>query len=242
MRFSGDAYHGRRLVHFDEVNVKRAQLGSQFGNLVTGETISIERKRVQGIVEVRNVSKVVLTANELPDSAEYGIYRRMILIRLKQSFYDNLTVDQDMLNKLKAESSGILNRMIRGLHHYRKLGTFSVIEGHEAEIEDYKESSDVFSEFLSTYFEVSDNENDQYSNAELHKAFIESPMGRTYDRITPARFSRRISSQPLQSFSKIERVKGAKGIRYWKYLKLKKGYELIDGVIKEDAYVRDEDF
>lgn len=224
MRFAGSQFTGKRLCWFDEVDVKKAEMGNSLGTLISGQSINVERKGINGIVEARNTMKCVLTANRLPTSSEIGIHRRLIQIPIKVSFTEQGIDDVGMLDKLRAESSGILNRMIRGLHDLRKMGGFTVIAGHDQLVEEYKISSDSVAEFLDEYF-LPGSENDWIETKILFNSYKRFTEGNSFTRsLTPQRFGQMLASQPLVAFSQIESFRD-KHTRCWKGLKLRPEYE-----------------
>lgn len=222
-RFDGYTYIGRTLVWFDEVDLKRSELSGRLGNLISGLTHTVERKGIGTIIEVPNYSKCVLTANTLPMGAQTGIFRRLLHVQFRNSFTDNKTEDKQMFSKLVAESSGILNRMLRGLDQLTEQGHFTDIEGHDEFMEEYKTSSDVVAEFLDAYF-VPDDEG-ELNTSELHSAFIASPQGKRFNEITPQKFGHMMGAQTLTAFSRIEKCR-LNNRRYWKGLKIKDDYEI----------------
>lgn len=227
-RFAGSQFVGSTLCWFDEVDVKKAEMGNNLGTLVTGKHINVERKGINGIKKALNSVKCVLTANRLPMTAEIGIYRRLIMIPIKVSFSEAGTEDRDIDSKLTEEASGILNRMIRGLQDLRKMGTFTVIAGHDDLIEEYKAQSDTVAEFLDEYFEVG-NENDFVETKDLYESYRHFAEGNSWTRsITPQKFGRLLASQPLTRFAKIapQRTMYSRG---WTGLKLKKEYKFSEG-------------
>ena len=227
-RFSGNEYVGRNLCWFDEVDVKRSEMSNTLGNLITGATINVERKGVTGISAARNTVRCVLTANNLPMSAEQGIYRRIIYIPFSRSFYDEGTQIDNLLELMLQESSGILNRMLRGLDDLRTLGKFAVIQGHDDAIEAYKVSSDAVAEFLDTFFvpDTSDKEC-KYESRMIFDAYKKYVGDRMSGSLTPQRFGRLIANQPLDKFKHIEGYT-SHGKRYWTGLRLSDDYEVID--------------
>ncbi len=245
-RFIGESLVGRTLVHFDEVDVKRSEMGANLGNLITGGTFTLERKGQNGNVDVKNKLKCVLTANSLPMSAEVGIFRRMILIYFNNSFYDSGKADIDLPAKLESEFSGILNRMLRGLADLQKMGTFTVIEGHEEAIEEYKISSNTIAEFLDEYFEPGTWE-DEVSTKVMFNTYVHW-LGKNANRmvLTPQRFGQMLNTQPLTKFD-IGIRKGIGGRRLRTGLKVRSCYKLDeseellvpvneDGVLVDDAW------
>jgi P4 family phage/plasmid primase-like protien len=225
-RFAGSQFVGSTLCWFDEVNVKKAEMSNNLGTLITGETINVERKGINGITKARNSVKCVLTANLLPMTAEIGMYRRLILINIPVSFSEEEREDKEMPDKLKAEGSGILNRMLAGLQDLRKMRGFTVIAGHADLIEEYKAQSDTIAEFLDEYFDVG-TVDDFVPTKEMYKAYQHFAEGNSWTRsITPQKFGRLLKGQPLSRFAKIEPSRlSSDGSRGWSGLKLKKGYE-----------------
>jgi len=230
MRFAGSNLQGRTLCWFDEVDVKRSEMSNNLGTLITGSTLRVERKGINGIIQTKNMLKCVLTANNLPASSEHGMYRRIIFIEFKRSFYDEGTQVNDLIEQLQAESSGILNRMIKGLHDLRKMRGFTVIAGHEDAIEEYKAGSDTVAEFLDTYFDP--DVHGLIESEELFAAYKWFADDKYTSSLTPQRFGRMVKAQPLTRFSHIDTKKGTGGKRSWVGLVLKKGYEFDMGTIK----------
>lgn len=225
MRFAGSSFMGARLCWFDEVDVKKAEMGNTLGTLITGNTFNVERKGVTGIIKARNTLKCVLTANKLPMNAEVGIYRRLIMINIDGSFVEDGTVLVDMPDRLRAEDSGILNRMIRGLQDLRKMRGFTMIAGHDDLIEEYKAQSDTIAEFLDTYFEVG-TEDDFIETEVLLASYRHFAEGNSWTRtITPQKFGRMLATQPLTRFAKIA-PKRTNQSRGWSRIKIKEPYEM----------------
>jgi putative DNA primase/helicase len=225
-RFAGSGLVGRTLCWFDEVDVRKAEMGNVLGTLITGLKINVERKGINNITSAQNTLKCVLTANSLPLSAEHGIYRRLILIPLPRSFYEDGTANVEMINKLKGEASGILNRMLRGYHDLIKMRGFTVISGHDELIEQYKAESNVISEFLDEYF-VPTEDAIRIESRLLYESYRAFTGDRIFNTLTPQRFGRMVSTQPLIRFSKIQAVQ-SHGVRYWTGLRLKDNYKFSE--------------
>lgn len=233
-RFGGASLVGKRLCWFDEVEVTRTNMGNSLINLITGQYINVERKGINGIIEAPNQIKCVLTANTLPRSAEMGIYRRMILIYFEHSFYDSMTADQEIRTKLRAEASGILNRMLNGLADLQKHRGFTTIEGHDDLIEDYKSSSNTVAEFLTTHFEF-DYDADKIPTKTLLNTYKKFCDDRYAQGLTPHRFSVLLKTHGLAEFDKIYMARGTKGTRMWCGLKLREEFKIEGEVILENV-------
>jgi len=225
-RFAGSSLAGRTLCWFDEVDVKKTEMSNSLGTLITGDTLNVERKGINGITKVRNSLKCVLTANNLPNSSEHGIYRRLIYIQFTHSFTEDNEHDKDILAKMKGESSGILNRMLAGLHDIRKMRGFTLIAGHDDLIEEYKTQSDTVSEFLDTYFVVG-TEEDFVETDLMLATFKRFSDGSSWVKtITPRRFGKMLSSQPLIKFRTIAPKQVYGRGRGWCGLKVHPEYEI----------------
>ncbi len=217
-RFGGADFVGRNLCWFDEVDVKRNEAGSRLLKLITGTHHDIERKGINTTSYAENYLKCVLTANRLPLSVEQGLYRRMILIYFPRSFNSEGIQDIDILNAMKAEASGILNRMLKGLQDLRKMRTFTMIAGQDNAIEEYKTQSDTVAEFLDTFFVPSND--DAIPSKQLFEAYKSFSDDRFVN--TPQRFGQMLSAQPLNAFSLTQAR--TKTDRVWKGLRLKSEY------------------
>jgi P4 family phage/plasmid primase-like protien len=236
VRFIGGQLAGKTLIHFDEADVKRAELGAHISNLVTGDVIDVERKmvNVENII-VKNRLKCILSANKLPPGQD-GIFRRMILIKFEKSFTDDMTADRGLPAKLEAELSGILNRMLEGLADLRKMGVFTEIAGHDELIEEYKAESDIMAEFMETFFDPIFNFSEEEGRAS--GGIPSSVMFATYrkwaedngvDRVlklTPQKFGRMLAGVSLNKFAKVKSHRTSKD-RTWRGLKPKEGVVLV---------------
>jgi P4 family phage/plasmid primase-like protien len=234
-RFRGSTLVGKTLCWFDEVEVTRSNMGNSLINLITGQQIRVERKGINGIIASQNKLKCVLTANTLPRSAEMGIYRRMILIYLNYSFYDNMTDNKNIRQLLRAEASGVLNRMLKGLKDITTNNGFTVIEGHDDLIEEYKASSNTVAEFLEEHFDF-DYEAPKVSTKTLLEAYQHYAKDRYVETLTPARFGVLLGSHGLRKFNNIVNVRGSGGVRMWAGLKLRPEY-----VYNSDGFIRETD-
>lgn len=232
VRFIGSSLIGKTLIHFDEADVKRAELGAHVSNLITGDVIDVERKSVNGNIDVQNRLKCILSANKLPPGQD-GIFRRMILIKFEKSFTDDMVADRGLPEKLQLEASGILNRMLDGLADLRKMGGFTEISGHDDLIEEYKEESDIMAEFLSTFFDPTNDFSEEEGAG--YAGIPSAVMFATYRnwsesygvggllKLTPQKFGRMLGNTSLNKFAKVHNSRGTRGVRHWRGVKPKKG-------------------
>lgn len=241
VRFIGGQLAGKTLIHFDEADVKRAELGAHISNLVTGDTIDVERKMLNVTdVIVKNRLKCILSANKLPPGQD-GIFRRMILIKFERSFTDEMKADRNLPEKLEHETSGILNRMLDGLADLRKMGMFTEIAGHEELIEEYKAESDIMAEFLNTFFDPAPTLSDGVPSAIMFATYRkwadDNGVGMLL-KLTPQKFGRMIAGVSLTKFAKMHTYRTTKGST-WRGIKPKPGVILTPS---GECYVISEQF
>lgn len=233
-RFSAASFVGKNLCWFDESKTKHSDMGIKLEQLITGSDITeIERKGIQGIVEAKSNIKCVLTANNLPQHKEDGIFRRMIYIEFPANvptLTDAMKADPRMNEKLRAEASGILNRMLRGLKDLQKMGNFTVIEGHDEQIEEMKIANETITEFIYTYFDPDPSCNEFYPTKDLFQAYSHSDffIGKRYIQ-SVQQFAYMLRTQvPTQYFPTLQkkRMNTQKG---WTGIKVKEEYKFSDG-------------
>lgn len=235
-RFMGSSFIDRTLCWFDEVEPNRAKMGDKLIGMVTADAINIERKGINGITKAENKLKFVLTANALPRSAEIGIYRRLILIELNNSFYESKDLDTKIKEKLEAEMSGVFNRMLRGLTALTEQGAFTFISGQEQTIEEYKMSSNTIAEFLEEFFETGDDDS-SIETKTLLNSYKDFSGDKYAHSLTPQKFGILIGQSGLKKFENIKTKRGTGGKRMWKGLKLKSAYKVdASGKIVEDNF------
>jgi len=99
--------------------------------------------------QFRPTFTLFVAANDRPrvrDQSE-GFWRRMLLIPFEAKF-EGRTAIKDMRDRLRAESSGILNYMLAGLRAYES-GGLNPPERVRAATNEYREESNPFGQFLS---------------------------------------------------------------------------------------------
>jgi phage/plasmid-associated DNA primase len=228
---------GKTLCWFDESATKSGELGTKLETLITGTYLpSIERKGVNGLVEARNHIKCVLTANTLPQHKEDGVFRRIIFIRFPDnvpSLTDRMAEDPQMIDKMRLEASGILNRMLRGLKDLRKMGKFNVIAGEADMIEEMKIASDTLAEFLHTYFDPDPtHDKDNFiTTQDLFEAYSCSDffIGKRYHKTTRS-FAYALRERSPSKFQQTLEpgVDTSGSIRGWNGIKIKPEYIFND--------------
>lgn len=225
-RFIGEQLKGKTLVWFDETNPRTSSINEFFQNLITGETIRIERKGVQRVENVRNTLKVIVSLNEMPDHMPTGMDRRYFHIPFTRSFTDEEVADRMLKYKiLKNERSGILNRMLDGLDDLNKMQGFTLIEGEAGRRRDYTLTADDFSAFLDDHFVPSNDDEVRYNFNDMRAAFVaEYPKG-YHQQLSVLGFNKKFLNTRLPEFSRLDKGKVDRNTRGYVGIKLKDGHK-----------------
>ena len=221
--FNGDELVDRTLCFIDEANPKTKDINESFQNLVTQQTIRVERKGIQDKSFVPNKLKLVMCLNEMPDHMPPGMHRRYRHILFTRSFSDEGIKDGRIrINIFENELSGVLNRMVEGLKDYKKMG-LTVIENEESRKHEYDLGADDFSAFLDNHFVPVKDSDVRYTYDELRAAFVAEFPKRYNQGLSIQAFNKKLLSNRLSAFSKIGKGRN-KMIRGYTGIKLRDGH------------------
>lgn len=223
-RFIGQSLSYKTLCFFDEANPRTSDINETFMGFITDKRIRIERKAIQGENYVRNTLKLVLSLNEMPDHMPPGMDRRYRHIVFTRSFSDEQIEDRDFGAKVVAnELPGVLNRMLRGLHDWEKMGGLTLINGEEDRKTEYSLASDDISAFISDHFDVANDNEVRYTYQQMRGAFISEYPKKYNEQLSIHAFNKKIKAIRLAKFSRITTGR-TKETRGYKGLILKSGH------------------
>tara|TARA_R110002096_G_scaffold173781_9_gene349039 strand:+ start:251880 stop:254060 length:2181 start_codon:yes stop_codon:yes gene_type:complete len=160
--------HGARLVITSEL-----EDGQQFGEArikdLTGGDRIVARGLYINTAEFDPTHKLLLYGNHLPhiSGADHGIWRRMRQIPFGVTIPDNER-DPYLIEKLKAEASGILAWAVRGCLEWQQCG-LELPEAVRNATSQYQQTADIVSMFIEECCEVADGVT--VSKPSLTKAF-----------------------------------------------------------------------
>ena len=144
----------KRLIFTSELN-RGAKLDESLIKRWAGkDTVSVEQK-FQISYDVKPIGKLIFRTNSKPEieGQDEGIWRRTKLIPFAVSFQGR--EDRQLMGKLAAEASGILNWMIEGCLLWQKEGLELPPPVQEASAE-YRTEEDSLNDFMSTCLEKGD--------------------------------------------------------------------------------------
>lgn len=122
--------------------------------LTGGDTIT-SRGLYKEETEMTFQALVVMTTNALPviDGSDMALARRLLLVPFTSTVAEK-DVDPELPEKLRAEGSGILNRLLAGLADYRKVGGLQPPAPIVAAANEYVRRSDLIQVFLDEFTET----------------------------------------------------------------------------------------
>lgn len=145
-RFAAAELFGKRVNLYADLPNKLIEDSSTFKMLVSGDSLSAERKHQQPF-RFKNRAKLIFSTNELSSSRDNteGFFRRWVIIPFPVKF-----TDSELRSRLfrDSEMSGILLRAINGLRRLRSQKGFTVPQAVAELDELYREKSDTAYRFL----------------------------------------------------------------------------------------------
>jgi len=136
--------------------------------------------------------KLTMSGNHRPEvrGTDDGIWRRVMLVPFDEQIPENER-DEDLVEKLWAERSGILNWLVAGLIDYLEVGLAPPDVVVNA-TEEYRFESDPIGEFLTTCFVITGDAQDAILTQDLLKAFHYFNIERGFTAWKPTTFSRQL--------------------------------------------------
>ena len=169
----------RTLLQHKLINIVTEEKEKSFLNntdtfkaVISGESMHA-RVLYKGSVTIKPNCKQVFSFNNLPvtDDTSRGFFRRCMVIEFNRTF-TNETIDVNLLDKLKAESSGIWNRLIEAYKRLKANGDkFTASEELDRAAEEFFLESDTVRKFLVDYVERTGDESDAVKTYDLYQLF-----------------------------------------------------------------------
>jgi putative DNA primase/helicase len=159
---------GVRMVRTSEPE-RGAKLAEALIKLATGGEPMTVRHLNKDVFELLPCFKMVMAGNYRPEirGTDEGIWRRIKLVPWTVSIPEEKR-DRDFGDKLKAEGSGILNRLLEGLVDWLKHGLTTPKDVKEATAE-YRKDSDPLGRFLDACVVTKEGAKEQSSG--VHQVF-----------------------------------------------------------------------
>lgn len=148
---------GKRFVYATELEENAVLQESLVKSMTGGDTLKARGLYSKNYIEFKPTWSVFMPTNHKPviKGNDEGIWRRIELIPFLVDFRKTGTRDLQRDVKLKAEASGILNWVLKGVKKYHEIGlaTPDVVKQATA---DYREDMDLLGEWLASCCEFDD--------------------------------------------------------------------------------------
>jgi len=181
---------GRRLVYCNEIEEGRHLAEARVKELTGGDTLSGRTPYAKEEVSFQPTHSLVMVGNHQPEihDMSHGMWRRMLMVRFDQIIPDAKR-DADLVNKLKAEASGILNWALDGYQSYKKSGLLIPSAVTKA-IDVYKDEQDLIGEWINDHCVL--NASAKTSKHDCYKAYQYWAKQRGQYPLAQGRFTTRL--------------------------------------------------
>jgi putative DNA primase/helicase len=216
-----------RMVRASEPDEGQKLQEGLIKELTGGEPILV-RKLMHNFVEAHPFFKLVISGNHKPDirGTDDGIWRRVLLVPFGEKI-PPAERDEDLVDKLWQERSGILNWLCAGLLDYLEGGLQEPAQVLAA-TDDYRADSDPVGRFLSTACIITGDAGDRVATADLGRALNLWLALNGMSTWTPNSTGRKLN----------DRAGKARGPAGKTYERIKSGVTMLQGIRLTDEFQR----
>jgi putative DNA primase/helicase len=188
----------KRLIWASE-SKEGQRLNAGLVKQLTGDGYITARALFGNPVTFKQTHKIIMLTNHsprIPDSDDYAMWRRVLRIPFAVRFMNNPKLpherkqDKDLLQKLRAEYSGILAWLVRGCLEWQSMGLnppTAVIESTEK----YREDEDLTGQFCDERLTI--GEGHEVPAGELYRAYSLWCDGYGYNPMSARAFGQRMT-------------------------------------------------
>ncbi|MFL6587208.1 MAG: phage/plasmid primase, P4 family [Luteimonas sp.] len=205
---------GRRFVAAAESG-EGGRLDEEKVKMLTGSDRISARRMREDFFDFQPTHKLALMTNHKPmvRGMDEGIWRRLVLIPFEQVIPPDER-DPNLVDKLRAESAGILRWMVEGARQFHEDGSRLTLPASVAQAtRDYRTESDVLGEFISEV--CVEGSRDTIASSALYAAYDSWCRDNGERVMTKTTFGLRLKDKGFAS------AKDSRGTRTWKGLRLR---------------------
>ena len=146
--------HNARVVTANESGISKHWDEERIKEITGGDNVTA-RHLYKSEFTFKSQIKLWCATNNLPkvDDFTLAFWRRIKVIPFNRKFEGD-DRDTNMIDKLKGESSGILNRIIKGFKEWTEVGLTTLPYQVKQAVEDYRNESDVVAQFIADRINV----------------------------------------------------------------------------------------
>lgn len=186
------ALKGRRFVYANETEEGKRLAESRVKEMTGGDSLT-GRALYGSSITFQPSHKLVIVGNHRPEITDnsYGMWRRVLLVPFEVTIAEAQR-DPHLLDKLKAEGSGILNWALDGLRLW-KTGGLNVPKKIEAATSAYRDENDIIGEWIAEH--CNSFVGCSVHKSEAYKAYHTWALNNGHHPLAQVRLTRRLSDR-----------------------------------------------
>lgn len=186
---------GKRLAYCNEVEEGRRLDEARVKELTGGDTLTGRTLYAKQNVTFQPSHNLVMVGNHKPEvhDSSFGMWRRMLLIPFEVTIPPDKQ-DRSLVEKLKAEGSGILNWGMAGLRDFQRCG-LRIPKTISLATDAYRDDEDLLGEWLDEQCELGANNSHQIS--QCYSAYSHWARNRGNGVLAQSRLTRRLKDRGI---------------------------------------------
>ena len=187
---------GMRLIYANETEEGRRLDEARIKDMTGGDTLTGRVPYGKADISFDPTHKLIIVGNHKPEIADTsaGMWRRVALVPFDQTIPAEKR-DTALLDKLKAEGSGILNWMLIGLRDFL-LNGLAIPAAIRAASEAYREEQDLLGEFISERCDT--GAECSVEKKKLYPAYLDWAEKNGHKPLAQGRLTRRLNERGLR--------------------------------------------
>lgn len=197
---------GRRLIYCNETTEGKKLDDARVKDLTGGDTITGRAPHATAAITFYPTHKLVMAGNYVPIVTDdgQGFWRRVVLINFNQRFSEE-SKDPQLLDKLKRESSGILNLLLAGLRQWRD-GGLNLPPSITNATREYQQDQDILGEWLQSNTEQCPNS--AVTKKPLYENYKNWALDCGLQPLDQSRWSRKLTARGFVTLPDRRTIKG----------------------------------
>ncbi len=236
---------GKMVNIYPDLPKKKIFNTGLFKALITDELPFTVERKFKPTYQAKIMAKFIFGANQLPsvNDDSFAFFRRWLIVNFPRIF-DRKTADPDLLEKLRAEKSGILNWIIAGAYAlvHSPENPFEYPYTEEEIAEKYYRAESPVAAFVQDCLYEGDDPQDPEARIEkdrLYSIFIKYCKNQGLPSVSLGKFTKDLKKHIPVSIMRI----GTPGNRYYVYAGIKLLEDCEDGKMKKvDDWDEETDF
>jgi putative DNA primase/helicase len=187
------ALKGRRFVYANETEEGRRLAESRVKDMTGGDTLTGRVPYSKADITFQPTHKLIVVGNHRPEITDMsnGMWRRVLLVPFDVTIPESQR-DPKLLEKLKAEGSGILNWALEGLRHWQKDG-LKVPKKIEGATASYRDEMDIIGEWIAEHCDT--GAGCTVNKTDAYKAYHKWTLENGHHPLAKGRLTRRLSDR-----------------------------------------------